>query len=46
MARELDQRNVGEYSLVVTGASANKVTLQAERSTQDAGADTTATGVE
>ena len=39
-------RNVGEYSLVVTGASANKVTLQAERATQDVNSDTTTTGVE
>ena len=31
LARELDQRDIGDYSLAVTGATANKVTLKAVR---------------
>ncbi len=31
LARELDQRDIGDYSLAVVGATANKVTLKAVR---------------
>jgi len=39
LARELDQRAVGEYNLAVTGATQNKVTLRAVRARTNANPD-------
>lgn len=39
LARELDQRQIGDFAVAVIGASANKVTLRASMSTQESPAD-------
>ena len=39
LARELDQRQIGDFAVAVIGASANKVTLRASMSNQESPAD-------